>query len=47
VEHEQCAACGFDGARYDDGALLDAVRALGPRWRALLATAGGELRSRP
>ena len=47
MEHEQCAACGFDGAGYDDDALLDAIRALGPRWTALLASAGAELRVRP
>ncbi len=46
-EHEQCEACGFDGARYDDAALLDAVRGLGPRWRDLLAASGPELRARP
>ena len=45
--HERCDACGFDGARYDDGALLDAVRALGPSWTALLAGAGPGLRVRP
>jgi hypothetical protein len=47
MEHERCDACGFDGARYDDGALLAALRALGPVWRALLATSGSELRERP
>jgi hypothetical protein len=45
--HEQCAQCGFDGARYDASALLDAIRALGPRWRGLLADAGDDLRTRP
>lgn len=45
--HEQCAACGFDGAGYGDGMLTEAVRALGPRWRALLADAGPHLRDRP
>ena len=47
MEHERCTACGFDGRRYDDDALLDALRALGPRWRALIFNAQGELRSRP
>jgi hypothetical protein len=47
MEHERCEACGFDGAAYDDAALLAAVRDLGPRWRALIASAGTELRLRP
>lgn len=47
MEHEQCNARGFDGARYDDVVLLDEIRALGPRWRALLASSGPELRRRP
>jgi hypothetical protein len=47
MDHERCDACGFDGARYDDASLLDAVRALGPRWQGLLVTAGAELRVRP
>ena len=47
MAHERCDACGFDGARYDDASLLDALRALGPRWRALLAATGSELRVRP
>jgi hypothetical protein len=47
MEHESCAACGFDGGSYDDDALLDALRGLGPRWRALLFKAQDELRSRP
>ncbi len=46
-EHETCDACGFDGVDYDDAALLGALRALGPSWRALLAAAGPELRLRP
>jgi len=45
--HERCGACGFDGGSYDDASLLDAVRSLGPRWRALLTTAGPDLRVRP
>jgi len=45
--HEHCDQCGFDGAGYDDAALIEAVRELGPRWRQLLAAAGGELRARP
>jgi DinB superfamily len=47
MEHEHCDACGFDGRRYDDASLLDALRALGPRWRALLDAAGAKLRARP
>jgi hypothetical protein len=47
TEHERCDDCGFDGSTYDDRALLDALRALGDRWRALLAEAGPELRRRP
>ena len=47
MEHERCDACGFDGARYDDASLLKALRTLGPRWRALLAESGPELRIRP
>lgn len=46
-DHECCEACGFDGSVYDRAALLAAVGALGPRWRALLAGAGNELRIRP
>ncbi|MGO9558418.1 MAG: DinB family protein [Acidimicrobiales bacterium] len=45
--HETCAACGFDGGTLDDAALLGDVRALGPRWRALLRGSGTELRIRP
>jgi len=45
--HEYCEACGFDGAHYDDTSLLESLRALGPRWQALLAAAGPELRVRP
>jgi DNA segregation ATPase FtsK/SpoIIIE, S-DNA-T family len=47
MEHEVCAACGFDGGTYDDAALLDALRALGPSWGDLIAGAGSELRIRP
>ena len=47
MDHERCEACGFDGGRYDDGELLDALRSLGPRWQALLAESGAELRRRP
>jgi hypothetical protein len=47
TEPEHCDACGFDGARYDDAQLLEAVRALGEQWRALLESAGPELRVRP
>ncbi len=45
--HETCAACGFDGACYDDPGLLDALRSLGARWRTLLDGAGDLLRRRP
>jgi hypothetical protein len=47
MTHERCDACGFDGSRVDDAALIAAIRDLGPRWQALLAAAGAELRSRP
>ena len=47
MEHEHCDACGFDGARYDDGSLLHALRILGPRWRSLPFQTGPELRERP
>jgi hypothetical protein len=47
VEHESCEQCGFDGASYGDDALLASIRDLGPRWRALIATAGDKLRRRP
>jgi hypothetical protein len=47
MDHEQCEACGFDGGRYDDAALTDALRSLGPQWRAQLGEAGSELRERP
>jgi hypothetical protein len=47
VEHERCAACGFDGGRYDDALLVGELRMLGSRWRGLLATAGPQLRVRP
>ena len=46
-DHERCQSCEFDGASYDDASLLDALRALGPTWVALLAMAGPELRVRP
>jgi hypothetical protein len=47
MEHERCEACGFDGGRYDNSSLLGALRALGPRWRALLDAGGASLRERP
>ena len=47
VEHEACAACGFDGTTYNDSSLLVAIGELGPRWRVLLTEAGDELRVRP
>jgi hypothetical protein len=45
--HEHCDQCGFDGSAYSDDDLLSALRELGPRWRALLAPAGANLRTRP
>jgi DinB superfamily len=47
MEHERCDACGFDGAGYESSSLLDALRALGPRWRSLLISSGLELHQRP
>ena len=47
VDHEICAACGFDGARYDDVALLEGLRTMGSSWRTLVALCGDELRVRP
>jgi DinB family protein len=47
VDHEQCAACKFDGSEYEPAALLDAIRGLGPQWRHLLLEAGDDLRLRP
>ncbi len=47
MDHEQCAACGFDGSEYEPAALLDAIRALGPRWKRLLVGAEDDLRRRP
>jgi hypothetical protein len=47
VDHERCEACDFDGGRFDDAALLEALRSLGPQWRARLADAGDDLRKRP
>ena len=47
VEPERCAACGFDGATYDEATLLAALRTLGPTWRSLLDRSGPELRIRP
>ena len=47
MAHEYCSACGFDGALYDDDSLVDALRALGPQWAALIAGAGSALRERP
>ena len=46
-DHEHCAACGFDGALYDDASLVEAIVGLGSRWRAVLVEAGTELRVRP
>jgi hypothetical protein len=47
ADHEQCAACGFDGSRYDDSALIEAIIGLGSQWRELLLAAADELRVRP
>ena len=47
MTHEQCDKCGFDGARCNDGSLLDGLRELGPRWRELVQVAGSNLRVRP
>src|SRR5262245_58731953 len=47
MEPERCDQCGFDGAIYDGSGLIAAIRDLGPQWRALLATAGPNLRVRP
>jgi hypothetical protein len=47
VDHEACAACGFDGASYDDRALLAALRNLGTTWRTQMNASGSALRVRP
>jgi DinB superfamily len=47
MDHEMCPACRFDGGRYDDRALLAALRDLGPAWSTLLDEAGADLRVRP
>jgi hypothetical protein len=47
MEHERCAACGFDGEVYQPRALLEAIRDLGPTWIQLLLESGDELRLRP
>jgi hypothetical protein len=47
MEHEQCDACAFDGATFDDASLLVALRDLGARWRAVIGSGGSELRVRP
>ena len=47
MDHEQCAACGFDGSKYEPEQLLDAIRGLGQQWIRLLLEAGDELRLRP
>ncbi|HEY5109006.1 MAG TPA: hypothetical protein VII96_05290 [Acidimicrobiales bacterium] len=47
MDHEQCAACRFDGAGFDTEGLLASLRGLGARWGALLADAGDDLRVRP
>jgi hypothetical protein len=47
MEHEECSACGFDGAAYDNQGLLATLRGLGPAWKALLDEAEANLRVRP
>lgn len=47
MDRELCVACGFDGAEYDDAALVRAVRSLGPTWRTIVEASGEELRVRP
>ena len=47
MDHECCAACGFDGAVLDDQDLVVGLHQLGPSWAALLADAGDLLRVRP
>jgi DinB family protein len=47
TDHEHCAVCGFDGAAFDDGALIAALNGLGARWTTLLASAGSDFRCRP
>ena len=47
MDHEQCAACDFDGSDYGPAQLVDAIRGLGPQWIHLLLDAGDELRQRP
>jgi S-DNA-T family DNA segregation ATPase FtsK/SpoIIIE len=47
LDHEQCAACEFDGSEYEPAQLLEAIRNLGPQWRRLLLDAGDDLRKRP
>jgi hypothetical protein len=47
MTHEECVECGFEGADFDDIALLNALRALEPRWNEALANAGDDLRTRP
>ena len=47
MDHERCPACGFDGARLDDGELLGALRALGGDWHGLLVACGTDVRVRP
>jgi hypothetical protein len=46
-DHERCAACRFDGSRYDDATLMAAIEQLGLQWRSRLSGAGSELRVRP
>jgi hypothetical protein len=47
VEHENCEACGFDGAGYDEVSLLRNLSSLGSRWRMLVDSSGPDLRVRP
>jgi len=47
LTHEHCDACGFDGVRYDDASLLDALREQGSRWQGQIEATRPELRVRP
>ena len=47
MDHEHCAACGFDGSEYEPEQPLEAIRDLGPRWKRLLLVTGDNLRKRP
>ena len=47
MDPERCEECDFDGSRFDNRALTSELRALGPRWRVLIESAGPDLRVRP